>query len=91
MNGTALIIGFTTGMLFTRRVGPLGGAGLLALILPLTIWSSGAPLAVAITGVFAYQALFFWLLMPIALACWPSSSVHREIYGGKSPSCLITG
>src|SRR5690348_7857456 len=28
MNATALIIGFTTGMLFTRRIGPLGGAGL---------------------------------------------------------------
>jgi len=47
MNATALIIGFATGMLFTRRIGPLGGAGLLALVLPLTIWSSGAPLAVA--------------------------------------------
>jgi len=72
MNATALIIGFATGMLFTRRIGPLGGAGLLALVLPLTIWSSGAPLAVAIAGVFAYQVLFFWLPMPVALACLPT-------------------
>lgn len=36
-----------------RRTGPLGGAGLLALVLPLAIWSSGMPFAVAVTGVFA--------------------------------------
>ena len=29
-------------------------------------------LARAITGVFAYQVLAFWLPMPIALACLPT-------------------
>ncbi|HME66352.1 MAG TPA: hypothetical protein VKG61_15810 [Streptosporangiaceae bacterium] len=68
MNGAALLIGYCTGMVFTRRTAPLAGAGTLALILPLTIWASGAPLATAITGVAAYRALCFWLPLPPALA-----------------------
>jgi hypothetical protein len=71
MNGAAFIVGYCTGMVFTRRIAPLGGAGTLALILPLTIWASGAPLATAITGVAAYRALCFWLPLPSALASLP--------------------
>ena len=70
--GTAgLIIGFATGMVFTRRTGPLAGAGVLALVLPLTIWYSGAPLAPAVVGVFAYRVLALWLPMPVSLAVLP--------------------
>ncbi len=47
MNGAALIVGYCTGMVFTRRIAPLDWAGTLALILPLTIWASGAALAFA--------------------------------------------
>jgi hypothetical protein len=32
MNGAALLVGYCTGMVFTRRVAPLAGAGTLALI-----------------------------------------------------------
>jgi hypothetical protein len=71
MNGAALIVGYCTGMVFTRRIAPLAGAGTLTLILPLTIWASGAPLATAITGVAAYRLLCFWLPMPSALASLP--------------------
>jgi hypothetical protein len=71
MNGAALLIGYSTGMVFTRRTAPLAGAGTLALILPLTICASGAPLATAITGVAAYRALCFWLPLPSALASLP--------------------
>jgi len=35
MNAAALFVGFATGMVFTRRTGPLAGAGVLALVLPL--------------------------------------------------------
>jgi hypothetical protein len=70
MNGAALIVGYCTGMVFTRRVAPLAGAGTLALILPLTIWASGAPLATAITGVAAYRLLGI-LSLPPALASLP--------------------
>jgi hypothetical protein len=72
MNGAALIVGFATGMVFTRRTGPLAGAGILALCLPLTIWYSGAPLAVAVAGIFAYRVLALWLPMPASLALLPA-------------------
>jgi hypothetical protein len=71
MNGAAFIVGYCTGMVFTRRIAPLAGAGMLTLILPLTICASGAPLATAITGVAVYRALCFWLPLPSALAHLP--------------------
>jgi hypothetical protein len=72
MDPAALFIGFATGMVFTRRTGPLAGAGVLALVLPLTIWASGAPLAAAVVGVFAYRILALWLPMPASLAVLPT-------------------
>lgn len=78
MNAAALIVGFGTGMVFTRRTGPLGGAGVLALVLPLTLWYSGAPLALAVAGVFVYQVLSFWLPMPVSLAYLPTLRAMDE-------------
>lgn len=72
MDAAALFVGFATGMVFTRRTGPLAGAGVLALVLPLTIWYSGAPFAVAIVGVFAYRILALLLPMPLSLAALPT-------------------
>jgi hypothetical protein len=72
MNLAALFVGFATGMVFTRRTGPLAGAGVLALVLPLTIWVSGAPFAVAIVGVFVYRVLALLLPMPVSLAALPT-------------------
>ena len=83
MNGAALIVGYCTGMVFTRRTAPLAGSGTLALILPLTIWASGAPLAAAITGVAAYRLLCFWLPLPPALASLP---VLREATRQAGPA-----
>jgi hypothetical protein len=65
-------VGYCTGIVFTRRIAPLAGAGMLTLILPLTIWASGAPLATAITGVAVYRVLCFWLPLPSALAHLPA-------------------
>ena len=70
MNGAALTVGYCTGMVCTRRIAPLAGAGTLTLILPLSIWASGAPLATAITGVAAYR-LLGGLSLPPALASLP--------------------
>ena len=70
MNGAALIVGYCTGMVFTRRIAPLAGAGTLTLILPLTIWASGAPLATAITAIAACRLLGA-LSLPSALASLP--------------------
>jgi hypothetical protein len=81
MNGAALIVGYCTGMVFSRRIAPLAGSGTLTLILPLTIWALGAPLATAIVGVAAYRLLCFWLPLPPALASLP---VLREISGRRA-------
>ncbi len=83
MNGAALIVGFGTGMVVTRRTGPLAGAGLLMLILPVTIWYSGAPLATSVAAIFAYRVLSLWLPMPFALA---SLRTLREMGEGRAPS-----
>lgn len=71
MNAASMFVGFATGMVFTRRTGPLGGAGILALCLPLTLWVSGAPFAVAIVGIFVYRVLALWLPMPASLTLLP--------------------
>jgi uncharacterized membrane protein YbhN (UPF0104 family) len=68
MNWACFVIGFGTGMVFTRRTGPFAGASVLELVLPVTLWASGAPLALAIAGMFVYRALGVWLPMPFALA-----------------------
>jgi hypothetical protein len=78
MNGAALVVGYCTGMVFSRRIAPLAGSGTMTLILPLTIWALGAPLPTAIVGVVAYRVLCFWLPLPPALASLP---VLREITG----------
>jgi hypothetical protein len=83
MNGAALLVGYCTGMVFTRRVAPLAGAGTLMLILPLTIWASGAPLATAITGVAAYRLLGV-LSLPPALASLPVLRETTVSAGGSS-------
>ncbi len=84
MNMAALFVGFATGMLFTRRTGPLAGAGVLALVLPLTIWVSGAPFAVAIVGVFVYRILALLLPMPISLAALPT--LRKLAEGQEKPT-----
>jgi len=72
MDVAALYIGFATGMVFTRRTGPLAGAGVLAVVLPVTICYSGSPFAVAIVGVFAYRILALLLPLPLSLAALPT-------------------
>jgi uncharacterized membrane protein YbhN (UPF0104 family) len=68
MNLAQLVVGFATGMVLTRRATPLAGAGLLSVALPVTVWYSGAPLAVAVPGMFVYQLLTLWLPTAVSLA-----------------------
>jgi hypothetical protein len=90
MDPAAFIVGFATGMVFTRRAGPLAGAGILALALPLTLWYSGAPLAVAVAGVFVYRMLVLWLPLPILAAFLPAlrTMAQRRI---TQPEPAVTG
>jgi hypothetical protein len=71
MGAAALFVGYATGMVFTRRTAPLSGGPILVLCLPLTLWGSGAPLAVAVVGIVVYRTLAAWLLMPAGFALLP--------------------
>jgi uncharacterized membrane protein YbhN (UPF0104 family) len=82
MDAAALFVGYAVGMVFTRRTGPLGGAGILMVVLPVTIWYSGAPMATAVAGVFAYRVIALWLPMPFALASLPTL---RDMGDADSP------
>jgi hypothetical protein len=86
MNAATLFVGFATGMVFTRRTGPLAGAGVLALVLPVTIWVSGARFAVAIAGIFAYRVLALLLPMPVSFAALPT--LHAM---GQGPASHAAG
>jgi hypothetical protein len=52
------------------RLGPSQNG--LALVLPVTIWVSDAPFAVAVAGIFAYRVLALLLPMPVSLAALPT-------------------
>jgi hypothetical protein len=64
MTALSVIVAVGTGMIFTRRTAPLGGAGLLTVALVPTLWYGAAvPFAAATLGVVAY--LLFTLLAPL--------------------------
>lgn len=67
MNGARFAVGYATGAVFTRRTGPLAGAGVLTLALPAALYYSGAPLAVAVVGIFVFRVLSVWLTVPFSL------------------------
>jgi uncharacterized membrane protein YbhN (UPF0104 family) len=86
MNAAALFIGFGTGMVFTRRTGPLGGAGVLMVVLPVTVWYSGAPMATAVVGILVYRVVSLWLPMPFALGTLKTLRAMGETGGSAQPS-----
>lgn len=67
MNVGQFVVGFGTGMVFTRRTGPLAGAGVLTVVLSVTVWYSGAVFAAAVAGMFVYRFLALLMPMPFSL------------------------
>jgi uncharacterized membrane protein YbhN (UPF0104 family) len=64
-----IILAHAVGYVLTRRTLPLGGAGIVEVLMPLTLVSAGAPFAGAILGVFVYRVFNLWLpLLPAAVA-----------------------
>jgi uncharacterized membrane protein YbhN (UPF0104 family) len=57
MNFASTMIAFGIGMIVTRRTGPFGGAGILDVALPPTLWQSGAPWPAAFLGTFAFRVV----------------------------------
>jgi uncharacterized membrane protein YbhN (UPF0104 family) len=72
MNLASATVAFGTAMIVTRRTGPLGGAGILMVALPPTLWVSGAPWTPAVLGTFAYRVFTLWLPMPASFYALPT-------------------
>lgn len=65
----SVILAHAVGYVLTRRTLPLAGAGIVEVLMPLSLVASGAPFAGAILGVFAYRIFNLWLpLLPAAVA-----------------------
>jgi hypothetical protein len=65
----AIILAHAVGYVLTRRTLPLAGAGVVEVIMPLTLVAAGAPFAGAILGVVTYRVFNLWLpLVPAAVA-----------------------
>jgi hypothetical protein len=64
-----IVLAHAVGYVLTRRTLPLAGAGIVEVLMPLTLVASGAPFAGAILGVFVYRLFNLWLpLLPAAVA-----------------------
>ena len=65
----AIVLAHAVGYVLTRRTLPLAGAGIVEVLMPLTLVAAGAPFAGAILGVFTYRIFNLWLpLLPAAAA-----------------------
>lgn len=65
----AIVLAHAVGYSLTRRTLPFAGAGIVEVLMPLTLVAAGAPFAGAILGVIAYRIFNLWLpLVPAAAA-----------------------
>jgi len=67
-----LVVGYSTGYALTRRALPLGGAGVVETLLPLSLGWLGIARAPGLLAVFAYRVVNLWLPLVPALAGLPS-------------------
>jgi uncharacterized membrane protein YbhN (UPF0104 family) len=67
----AIVLAHAVGYVLTRRTLPFAGAGIVELLMPLTLVSAGAPLAGAVLGVIVYRIFNLWLPLLPALAAVP--------------------
>jgi uncharacterized membrane protein YbhN (UPF0104 family) len=67
-----LVVAYATGYALTRRALPLGGAGIIETLLPLSLSWLEIALAPALLAVFAYRLINLWLPIIPALAGLPS-------------------
>ncbi len=67
-----LVLGYATGYALTRRTLPLGGAGLVDALLPLSLGWVGIALAPAVLAVLVYRFMNLWLPIVPALLGLPT-------------------
>ena len=76
----ALIIGYATGYVLTRRSLPAGGAGLVEIALTFSLTWVGFPFVRALLGVVVYRLFNLWLPILPALAVLPQvNELRREL------------
>jgi uncharacterized membrane protein YbhN (UPF0104 family) len=64
-----VVLAHAVGYVLTRRTLPLAGAGIVEVLMPLTLTASGAPFPGAILGVIVYRIFNLWLpLLPAVIA-----------------------
>jgi uncharacterized membrane protein YbhN (UPF0104 family) len=80
-----LVLGYATGYALSRRTLPLGGAGVVELLLPISLVLVGIALAPAIVAVVVYRFMNLWLPMIPALAGLPTlRQVSRRRMAGAA-------
>jgi uncharacterized membrane protein YbhN (UPF0104 family) len=67
MSFSSLVFAYVAAYVVTRRPAPLGGAGPIDLLLPLSLWACGAPPAGAVAGSIAFRFASLWLPCPAAI------------------------
>ena len=78
----ALILGYATGYVLTRRSLPAGGAGVVEIALTFALHWVGLPFVPALLGVVTYRVFNFWLPMVPAVAVLPTIAELRAEYAG---------
>jgi uncharacterized membrane protein YbhN (UPF0104 family) len=74
----ALIVGYATGYVLTRRSLPAGGAGIVEIALTFALHWVGLPFVPALLGVVTYRLFNFWLPMVPAVAVLPTIAELRD-------------
>lgn len=67
----AIVLAHAVGYSLTRRTLPFAGAGIVEVLMPLTLVAAGAPFPGAVLGVIAYRIFNLWLPLLPALAALP--------------------
>jgi uncharacterized membrane protein YbhN (UPF0104 family) len=68
----AIVLAHAVGYVLTRRTLPLAGAGIVEVLMPLTLVAAGAPFVGAVLGVIAYRIFNLWLPLIPAFAALPA-------------------
>ncbi|HKP18890.1 MAG TPA: lysylphosphatidylglycerol synthase transmembrane domain-containing protein [Gaiellaceae bacterium] len=74
----ALVVAYATGYVATRRSLPLGGAGVVEVLMTLALVWVGVGIAPALLGVVTYRFFNFWLPVIPALAALPAVQRMRQ-------------
>jgi uncharacterized membrane protein YbhN (UPF0104 family) len=67
----AIVLAHAVGYVLTRRTLPFAGAGIVEVLMPLTLVAAGAPFAGAVLGVIVYRFFNLWLPLIPAVAALP--------------------